>query len=137
MTERTRIQLHEFPGRVRQMHRLMMRRLAIGIQRRLIFLTPVDTGWARMHWILTWNRKDTERPGNPPPEAGPFTYGSPSPNTEIPPYFPTGTIQNRVPYIKKLNEGYSTKQAALFVEGAVDAEFAVLRRGRRRGPYVS
>ena len=130
-----RIRLEEFPERVSKMHRTMTRRLALGIWSRLIFLTPVDTGWARFHWILTWERRDSRRPGQPPEDAQPESYAPPRPNTDIPPLFPRAYIQNRVPYIERLNDGWSRQRPANFVENAVEAEFAVLRRSNRRGPY--
>ena len=130
------IRIEEFPGRVARMHRLMTQRLALGIWRRLIIASPVDTGWSRMHWLLTYQQRDPRYPGQPPAEAGPNTYSAPQPNTQQPPLFPFVFIQNRVPYIERLNEGWSVQAPAMYVESAVDAEMAVLRSGNRRGPYV-
>ena len=132
----TRIRLEEFPGRVAQQHRLMTMRLALGIWRRITLAMPVDTGWARMHTILTYQRPDTDYPGHYPPGTPPNSYATPRPNTQTPPLFPTAWIQNRVPYVERLNEGWSTQAPAMFWEMAVDAEWAVLLRGHRRGPYV-
>ena len=130
------IRLVDFPGRVASQHKLMMRRLALGIWRRLILASPVDTGWSRMHWIVSYNNPDRDYPGYYPSGTPPNTYPIPQPNTQDPGVFPEIYISNRVPYIERLNEGWSTQAPALYVESAVDAEFAVLRFGNRRGPYV-
>ena len=132
----TRIQLSEFPGRVTQMHKLMTQRLGLGIWRRLILSMPVDTGWARMHTVLSYSQRDLTYPGHYPEGTEPNTYWAPRPNAGNPGPFPTVFIQNRVPYVERLNEGWSTQAPALFWESAVDAEMAVLRRGNVRGPYV-
>lgn len=113
----------------------MTQRLALGIWGRLISLTPVDTGWARFHWILSWEQPDSRRPGTPPEGTESNAIPPPQINIQRPGDFPNAFIQNRVPYIKRLNEGWSTKAPANFVENAINAEMAVLRSSDRRGPY--
>lgn len=90
--------------------------------------TPVDTGWASNNWTMTVDKADEYMPGVP---KGDFSF--------IPTFDPAGIaavmqfdikknraifIQNNVPYIKRLNEGWSSQSPAGFVESAVDSGVA-------------
>ena len=129
-----RIKLEEFPGRVSGQYITMKQRLALGIWVRLINEMPKDTGWATFHTILSWNQRDLNQPGQPPTEE-PNSFRARQPNTNRPTVPMRGYIQCRVPYARRLNEGWSTQAPRNFWENATNAEMSVLRSGTRRGPY--
>lgn len=91
--------------------------------------TPVDTGWARSNWLVNI--------GAPHPGV----IGSreavsphPSPITKMLGYrlgFGRVFISNNVPYIGRLNDGYSQQAPAGFVQRAIEkAIFVDLQRLR-------
>lgn len=89
--------------------------------------TPVDTGWASNNWTMSVDRPDDVVPPTP---RGDFSF--------LPTFEPGNAaalkfdikknrsifIQNNVPYIKPLNEGWSAQSPAGFVEVAVDSSVA-------------
>ena len=93
--------------------------------RQVIVATPVDTGRARFGWYVTVNNPTLKVP----PEG---KYSLP----DIATHMEVGTITvtdkvlitNRVPYIKRLNQGYSKQAPALFVERAAQRVQAAISR---------
>lgn len=89
----------------------VIKKVTIDVWGRVTELTPVDTGRARASWHIT------DSPGNDKPEE-PGTYGPPL----LPRHVPNADILyivNGLPYIGKLNDGWSDKAPAGFVEMAV------------------
>lgn len=83
--------------------------------------TPVDTGRARSNWIASVNAPSVAivEPGQKPPtEAalGSFKVTD------------TAYISNNLPYIRRLNDGYSQQAPAGFVEKAVQSGISVANR---------
>jgi hypothetical protein len=113
--------------------------LAITIQQALVLSTPVDTGRARANWQVTLDtpaKNEVEASGGNAhvgfvrDEAGRFTKRFPSAQEAIARAQATLAhrrpeqnifISNNVPYIKRLNEGWSAQAPAGFVEQAIQA----------------
>lgn len=127
----------KFGDEVRISHRTLCRRLALGIDQRLVLNTPVDTGRARSNWLASvgTSRSDTieEYVPNSKEKAGEL-----GPNAiaaiqqadaalKTCPDFPVIYLANNLPYIQRLNEGSSVQAPAGFVEAAIDAETSVFK----------
>lgn len=94
-----------------------VRQCAVIVDQTLVATTPVDTGRARANWLPSLNvpRTDKKEPGQP--ESVDSVLGSYKISDTI-------YITNNLPYIQRLNDGYSIKAPAGFVESAIE-------RGRR------
>ena len=91
----------------------------------VIKATPVATGRARWGWYVTQNKPSTKVP---PPGKYPMPtiethmeVGTVTVNDKV-------LITNRVPYIKKLNKGYSKQAPARFVELAAERVQAAINK---------
>ena len=104
-----------------------MRMAAVEFFRQVTISTPVDTGRARMGWMISVNAPSTYRPPEAPKGTG-FSSGGVGyyamPNIAENMNIGTITVSdviyitNNVPYIGRLNDGYSRQAAARFVERA-------------------
>jgi len=106
--------------------------------------TPVDTGWARANWVPNIGTPITNTAGLQPSSKGGSGGGSRRRGTSA--EQTTGAaklvtyklgsgpiyITNNVPYIQKLNAGWSKQAAAGFIQAAV-ARGAKAIAARRRG----
>jgi hypothetical protein len=73
---------------------------AFDLHNQMMILTPKDTGWASQHWSISLTTNDAE-----------------SPTIDILTSFKIGDtihIFSNVPYIKKLDEGWSTQRPSGF-----------------------
>ncbi|MEE7442671.1 HK97 gp10 family phage protein [Methylobacterium oryzae] len=94
--------------------------IALDILGTIKVLTPVDTGRARSNWHLdvgTRNVVLVEPGGDLPPQTALYTIDK------------TIWISNNLPYIRRLNDGYSKQAPAGFVQ---DAVAIAKKRGERR-----
>lgn len=93
----------------------LMRMATKDFYQKIIISTPVDTGRARWGWNITVNA-----PSNTVPPPGNYPKPTFDSHMEDPIYSITVTdaiyITNNVPYIKRLNAGYSKNHPARFVE---------------------
>jgi hypothetical protein len=99
----------------------LLKKAAKVINQTVILATPVDTGRARSNWLVSIDqpRKETiETLGKDPSaaisEGNQVINGYKKENKAI-------YISNNLPYIGRLNEGYSAQAPAAFVEQAVAA----------------
>lgn len=85
----------------------------------IIQTTPVDTGRAKQNWFLDIN--NIELKIVEPTPASKTRDGVLEASGEVARYKITDTvyISNNLPYIQRLNDGYSAQAPALFVEGAI------------------
>jgi len=108
----------------------LVRRCALAADQALVVSTPVDTGRARSNWLVSLDQPVTSPreeyfPGAEGSTGGPNaqaaidqgrrvieTYDGDSPGASI-------YIANNLPYIGRLNEGWSAQAPAGFVEQAV------------------
>lgn len=104
--------------------------LAVNITAELIATTPVDIGWARANWVPNLGGPymgNSEPPDKPSPAD---TLTQESGLSQVLAFkLADGAIfvSNRVPYIQKLNDGWSDQAPAGFVEAAVDKVLAEAR----------
>lgn len=99
------------------------RRIGLGILRRVVMATPVDTGRARGNWQVDLNNAPKGETGALDKRGGSTaSKGSAIIQTAKP--FGTIQIANNVPYIGRLNDGYSKQAPAGFIEAAIDAELS-------------
>ena len=108
----------------------LLKMAGIEFFRQAIIATPVDTGRARMGWNTTINEPSNEVPP-PAPDShkGKSKGGSEYyPMPKIKASLIAGVVKitdkiyitNRVPYIGRLNNGYSKQAPARFVERAAE-----------------
>jgi hypothetical protein len=108
------------------------RAAGLAISQAVILATPVDTGRARGNWQVsdgspilgTINRLD---------QSGGSTLGAARGVIETTRPGATLYISNNLPYINRLNEGWSAQAPAGFVERAVAQGRAVVRRMKLLG----
>lgn len=94
-----------------------MKAAILECERQLIIATPVDTGRARYSWFCTVGSPSHETPpeGNYNPPDASSRAGAVGNGFSI---HDVLYITNNVPYIKRLNDGYSKQAPARFVERA-------------------
>jgi len=99
------------------------RKLAIDIQNDVESQTPVDTGRARSNWLpsIGTARKDTTE----------STGGSPVINFTSYQLGDKIYITNNLPYIARLNDGYSKQAPAAYVDMAIQRQVNQLRAALR------
>ena len=87
------------------------RKVVLDVQSDLSKATPVDTGRARSNWLpsvgLPNSTTTTSTNGSPMPSFAGYKVGM------------SLFISNNLPYISRLNEGWSKQAPAMFVEKAV------------------
>jgi hypothetical protein len=95
----------------------LMQMATIEFHRQVTISTPVDTGRARWGWNITVNAPSTTVP---PPGIYPMPTIDQHIENPIDSITVTDAIYitNNVPYIKRLNAGYSKNHPARFVEQA-------------------
>lgn len=107
----------------------VVRGTAIAIDSGLINETPVDTGRARGNWIVSLNRANPNRDINPIGQSG-APQGSAqailqgTQTISAAPAFGKIFIQNNLPYINRLNDGWSDQAPRKFVETVIDRVMA-------------
>lgn len=98
-----------------------MRELGLYGHRELITLTPKDTGWASQHWSLGLNyTHETEDSAVDPLNS--VTFGD---------YI---AIYSNVPYIKRLDEGWSMQRPSGFLH---IAQMRVTNKAKKLGKDLS
>lgn len=99
----------------------VMNRLALDITEGLIETTPVDTGWARSNWVPSVGAPNEDTVGSKEDVStdaqgrGTAAIFANLAAGGLDPLF----ITNHVPYIEKLNDGYSPQAPAGFVDAIV------------------
>ncbi|MDH5573098.1 MAG: hypothetical protein OEY89_15155 [Gammaproteobacteria bacterium] len=96
--------------------------LSFDVSAELVIQTPKDTSWASNNWVPQMGSPYRETVGAPTnPSAGVSTRGSALSSIASSYNFKKGSIfvSNNVPYINRLNEGYSDQAPAGFVQLAV------------------
>lgn len=90
-----------------------VRAAALVVDAELAITTPIDTGRARANWLPSLNTPDVRivEPGTPHEISG--ILSSYKITDQI-------LITNNLPYIRKLNDGYSKQAPAAFVESAIE-----------------
>lgn len=110
----------------------VLKRTALNIDKNIILTTPVDTGRARANWQVQINfpaSGEVNSPNNEYDKTG-QTYISfnQSAILAFPKNVNTIHITNNLPYINRLNDGYSAQAPAKFVQKAIQLTVANLNR---------
>lgn len=96
------------------------RKTAFTILKGVVLETPVDTGRARGNWLASVNNTILDAVKNKVPSASAaIKAGSDKIKTATSMKYPTIYIQNNLPYIERLNEGYSAQAPAKFVDAVI------------------
>ena len=95
------------------------RAVSINLLTGLVRVTPVDTGRARGNWFVGVRAPNR---GNDPTRNArtAISQGSSVIGTVKSISYPTIVLSNNLPYIERLNEGYSDQAPAKFVEKEID-----------------
>lgn len=134
-TRRIRIRADNVPRAVNR----IVRQCALAVDQALVLGTPVDTGRARSNWIVSVGQPVlTDRPPYAPGsllglnETANARAAIDHAKSVILQRQPEQTIYitNNVPYIEKLNRGYSAQAPAMFVERAVEAGITAVAGAR-------
>ena len=109
-----------------------VRRAALAADQTIVTLTPVDLGRAKANWIVTVGKPNTgtvESPGAGAAESQALAQGR-----GVIAGYKLGAggifITNNLPYIKRLNDGYSRKRPEGMLDGAIQAALQQFRKAR-------
>lgn len=94
------------------------KKLALRIDQQLVFQTPVDEGRARANWIVSQESPEqTEKvaPANPNQGAQEALNQGRREIAKTAPFSLT-YIQNNLPYIQRLNEGWSAQAPSKYID---------------------
>ena len=97
-----------------------VRATALILLRDVVLSTPVDTGRARGNWLVDVNsfRMETlevqDKSGGQTIQQGATKIGEARAQK-----YPTITLSNNLPYISRLNQGWSQQAPKMFVESAI------------------
>lgn len=109
-----------FASQAKEKEKLVIRKIAIECFRRIILGTPVDTGRARGNWQCTTGSiaggtvERLDKTGQATVAAMITEVSGWTPKDDLPAF-----ITNNLPYIQRLNEGWSKQAPAHFVEQVV------------------
>jgi len=111
--------------------------VAVEAQATLVEGTPIDTGWARNNWLMSLDAPATE-PAGSPDNVGSASAASQQGIAIVISSFSHRRhgniyIANNVPYIGRLNDGYSPQAPAGYVETALDTAVAVVEANPPKG----
>lgn len=122
----------------------LVRRTALAVDQALVMGTPVDTGRARSNWVAQIGVRfdgviDAYSPGEAGSTAGQNEQAAMDQAERVIRQYQSGFdrtiyITNNLPYIQRLNEGWSAQAPAMFVEMAVQEAVRVINSGRILGP---
>lgn len=98
----------------------------------IVTATPVDTGRARSNWVVSIGTPFLGTKGPPFDKSGASAIATGrSVASSRPPESPASIyICNNLPYIQRLNEGWSAQAPAGYVQEAVQTAIAYLRSRR-------
>lgn len=91
--------------------------------------TPVDTGWARANWLASVTQPITEPAGDPENVSAAESEKEAGLGKVLAYRLSAGSvfISNNVPYITRLNDGYSQQAPAGFVQRAIQEAVTNIR----------
>lgn len=110
----------------------MLKRVALDIDSALVLTTPVDTGRARSNWQVSIGKTAAgtiDQPVSPSEAIG----NAKSELSKLKGSDDKIHITNNLPYIQRLNEGWSPQQPAGFVDQAVMTVVGSIRKQRILG----
>lgn len=109
----------------------IVRKAALAADQAVVTATPVDTGRARSNWIVSLNSPATTT--KPTTGAGAANDAITQGAGEIGRFAETDSaiyITNNLPYIQRLNDGYSKQAPANFVQQAIERGVSAIKGAR-------
>lgn len=111
-----------------------VRTIALAIDQAVVIATPVDTGRARSNWLVSLDSQNeavTEAysPGTKGSTGGSNATSAIAQGQAMIGGYKGGStiyISNNLPYIQRLNDGWSAQAPAGYIEAAVDAAAAAI-----------
>jgi hypothetical protein len=107
----------------------MIKRVALDIDSALVLTTPVDTGRARSNWQVSIGKTAAgtiDQPASPSETIG----NAKSELAKLRDSDSSVHITNNLPYIQRLNEGWSPQQPAGFVDQAIATVVGAIHKQR-------
>jgi len=107
----------------------LVRKVALAADQAVVLSTPVDTGRARSNWIAQIG----SAPDTIIESYGESPQGALDQAAQVISGYTSGQvihIVNNLPYIQRLNDGYSPQAPAGFVEKSIQSAVAILKAGR-------
>lgn len=98
---------------------LVTRKISLEALTALVLRTPVDTGRARGNWQVAVNKTFINGEVEVLDRGGSATISTGASKIAGQKAFEPVVIQNNLPYIERLNDGYSKQAPAGYVEGAL------------------
>lgn len=128
--------LSQFSARIRDIGRQVesnsvevMKTVALVVDQAVVSATPVDTGRAKTNWIAELNHPSSQITNIADPSGSTALSQA---RTTIASVRQGSTIHitNNLPYIQRLNDGYSAQAPAGFVEQSIQIGVDAVRRAR-------
>lgn len=122
------IEMSALADRIERAADRAVRTASLQILSQVTILTPVDTGRARANWIVSiGSPAQIEKPWTG--SAGGAASSAINEGTKAivgASFGPTVYVQNNIPYISRLNNGWSRQAPAGFVEKSIDSAIRAL-----------
>jgi len=115
-----KVRPEKFAAKTRKDFAEMLATIGLQVYTNLVNMTPVDTGRARSNWIASVGEPSGDTRGVQEPFSL-IIQASTTFKAERVTNFPVLFIANNLPYIQRLNDGWSQQAPAGFVERAVDS----------------
>lgn len=127
--------MRELGRRIEENAPAIARKAALAINQAVVSATPVDTGTARVNWQAQVGRPTTGEVPAPISPGAAIAQQSTQAQAVIRTYRGDSSIHltNNLPYIRRLNDGYSSQAPANYVQGAVQAGVNAVRGARLLG----
>lgn len=108
----------------------IVRKVALAADQAIVMATPVDTGRARANWQVGIGAAPAGSVEYSGGAGGSVSYATAAASSVVTTYKgqPGGIwLVNNLPYIQRLNEGWSAQAPAKFVEQAIDTAVTTIR----------
>lgn len=108
----------------------IVRKVALAADQTIVIATPVDTGRARANWQVGIGSAPAETVEYSGGGSSAVSYATGAAQSVVTTYKgqPGGIwLVNNLPYIQRLNEGWSAQAPAKFVEQAIDMAVTAIR----------
>lgn len=97
-----------------------VRALSLNLLTGLVRTTPVDTGRAKGNWYVSPTTKSNRTIDQFRKDRQAISQGAATIHSVINEKFPNITLSNNLPYIERLNDGYSLQAPKKFVETEIN-----------------
>lgn len=111
----------------------IVRKVALAADQTIVMATPVDTGRARANWQVGIGNAPSGTVDYAGGAGGSISYAIGAAKSVVTTYKgqPGGIwLVNNLPYIQRLNEGWSAQAPAKFVEQAIDTAVSAIKESK-------